>query len=105
MVSEESIFPLYLNTSYKFIRNTINILYLRDDLRKPIVILRLLIRTFLHSFYTNIHLEGNIKSMSEKKYFGIYYHSLIRHSGEQFRLLSGRSCNTEKEEDFFHSQK
>ncbi|XP_065661972.1 uncharacterized protein LOC136084831 [Hydra vulgaris] len=81
------------------------ILYLGDDFRKPVVILRLLITTFLHSIYTNIYLEGNIKSMSERKYFGIYYHSLIRHSGEQFRLFSGRSCNTEKEEAFFHPLK
>ena len=41
--------------------------------------------------------------MSERNYFGIYYHSLIRHSGEQFRLFSG--CNTEKEEAYFHPLK
>ncbi|XP_047134481.1 uncharacterized protein LOC101239424 [Hydra vulgaris] len=81
------------------------ILYLGDDFRKPIVILRLLITTFLHSIFTNIYLKRKISSMSERKYFGIYYHSLIRHSGEQFRLFSGRSCNSEKQEAFFHPLK
>ena len=52
-----------------------------------------------------IHMDGHIKSMSERKFYGIYYHSLIRHSAEQYRLFSGRSSNTEKEEAVFNTFK
>ena len=43
--------------------------------------------------------------MSERKFYGIYYHSLIRHSAEQYRLFSGRSSNTVKEEAVFNTSK
>ena len=52
-----------------------------------------------------IHLDGKLKSETETKFFGIYYHSLIRHSPEQYRLISGRSSNTEKEEAQFNALK
>ena len=52
-----------------------------------------------------IHLDIKLKSETERKYFGIYYHILIRHSPEQYRLFSGRSFNTEKEEAQFNAVK
>ena len=52
-----------------------------------------------------IHMEGHIKSMSERMFYGIYFQSLIRHSAEQGSLYSGRSSNTDKEEAVFNSLK
>ena len=52
-----------------------------------------------------IHMDGHIKSMSERRFYGISYHSLIRHSAEQYRLFSGRGSNTEKEEAVFNTLK
>ena len=52
-----------------------------------------------------IHLDGKLKSKTEQRFFGIYYHSLIRHSPEQYQLFSGRSSNTEKEEAQFNALK
>ena len=48
---------------------------------------------------------GHIKSMSKRSFYGIYYQSLITHSAEQYRLFSGRSSNTEKEEAVFNTLK
>ena len=53
----------------------------------------------------NIHLNGKLKSETERKIFGIYYHSLMRHSPEQYRLFSGHSSNIEKEEAQFNALK
>ena len=61
--------------------------------------MRLISTSFLHALFLKINTEDNVKSAAkERKYFDIYYHSLIRHSCEQYRVLSGRSANTEKEE-------
>ena len=43
--------------------------------------------------------------LTERKFFGAYYHSLVCHSQDQYRLFSGRSINTEKEEATFHHLK
>ena len=64
-----------------------------------------------HTFFVQscmiikIHMEGHIKSMSERIFYGIYFHSLIRHSAEQCCLFSGRSSYTDKEEAVFNSLK
>ena len=52
-----------------------------------------------------IHLDGKLKFENERRFFGIYYHSLIRHSPEQYQIFSGRSSNTEKEEAQFNALK
>ena len=44
----------------------------------------------------------NIISMTRRKFFGSYYHSLIKHSPEQYIILSGRLANTEKKEATFN---
>ena len=41
-------------------------------------------------------------SMTARKLFGVYYHSLIKHAPEQYHIVSGRTCNTEKEEANFN---
>ena len=77
------------------------ILYLPDIKRTPLTILRLVICCFQHAMMLKLHIDCYVKSLTERKMFGIYYHSLIRHSGEQYRLFSGRTTNTEKEEAMF----
>ena len=37
--------------------------------------------------------------------FGVYYHSIVKHAPIQFRLFSGRTANTEKEEAMFTAMK
>ena len=66
----------------------------------------LLISTsFLHALFIKINIEGNVKSATERKLFGIYYHSLNRYSFKQYRVYSGRSANTGKEEATFNTLK
>ena len=49
-----------------------------------------------------IRLQGKLKTITEQKFFGTYYHLLTRHVAEQYRLFSGLSTNTEKEEATFN---
>ena len=44
-------------------------------------------------------------TLTSRKFSGSYYHSLIKHAPEQYRLFSGRTSNTEKEEATFKSVK
>ena len=81
------------------------ILYLPDCDRTPLTVLRLYLTVFLHALYIKITLRGNLKKLSPRKLFGSYYHSIIRHSCQQYRIISGRSANTEKEEATFNSLK
>ena len=81
------------------------ILYSPDKNRNCILILRLYLITFVFSMMIKIHLQGKLKTITERKFFGTYYHSLTRHAAEQYRLFSGRSTNTEKEEATFNKIK
>ena len=67
--------------------------------------MQLIFSIFKHVMLLKIHLDGKLKSKTEQRFFGIYYHSLIRHSPEQYQLFSGRSSNTEKEEAQFNALK
>ena len=67
--------------------------------------MRLISTSFLHALFLKINIEGKEKSTTERKNFDIYYHSLIRHLCEQYRVFSGRSVNTEKEEATFNTLK
>ena len=78
------------------LREIQEILYLKDQKRSVQKIIRLIFSTFKHAMLPKIHLDGKLKSETEQFFFGIYYHSLIRHSSEQCQLFSGRSSNTEK---------
>ena len=48
-----------------------------------------------------INLKIDSKSLTQRKLFGTYFHSISQHATEQSRLFSGRSAYTEKEEAFF----
>ena len=52
-----------------------------------------------------IHIKDNLKSLTSRKLFGMYYHSIVKHAPIQFRLFSGRTANTEKEEAMFTAMK
>ena len=68
-------------------------------------ILRLYSTTFQHALTIKTNLLGNIKGSTSRKFFGSYYHSIVKHSPFQYRLVSGCTSNTEKEESTFNSMK
>ena len=74
------------------------ILYATDQHRNRASILRLQNICFKHAMLLKIHLQVCLKSLTSRKLFGSYYHSLIIHAPQQYRLVSGRTSNTESEE-------
>ena len=42
-----------------------------------------------------------ITSVTRRKFFGKYYHALVTHACDQYRILDGRTSNTEREERTF----
>ena len=74
--------------------------YLPESKRNSKKILHLSNRTFIHSMFLVIDLKNNSKSLTQRKLFRTYFHSISRHATDQYRLFSGRSANTEKEEAF-----
>ena len=81
------------------------IMYLEDSKRTPITILRLYTTIFHHALTTKINLRNTLKKITPRKFFGSYYHSIISHSALQYRIISGRASNTEKEESTFNTLK
>ena len=81
------------------------ILYATDQHRNRASILRLQNICFKHAMLLKIHLQGCLKSLTSRKLFGSYYHSLIIHAPQQYRLVSGRTSNTESEEATFNAIK
>ena len=68
-------------------------------------ILYLYIQTFLHMILLTINFEKKIKSMTVRRFFGKYYHAIISHASDQYRIVNGRSSNTESDECYFHTIK
>ena len=60
------------------------ILFLPDKKRSVQKIVRLIFSTFKRAMLLKIHLDGKLKSETERKNFGTCYYSLIRHSLEQY---------------------
>ena len=77
------------------------LLYLPDNERNISKVLRLINITFIHGMLLTKFLDKNKSKLKDRKDFGVYYHSLIGHAPIQFRLFSGRTSNTEKEEATF----
>ena len=50
-------------------------------------------------------IQGQLKSLTSRKFFGSYYLSLTKHAPEKHHIVSGRTSNTEKEEATFNSIK
>ena len=63
------------------------------------VILHLYLQTFLQAILIKRNLK--ITSVTERKFFGKYYHAIVTHAYDQYRILDGRTSNTESEEHTF----
>ena len=81
------------------------VLYQQESHRTNENILHLYCQTFLQMIVIKINLENNIKSMTKRKFFGKYYHAIISHASDQYRIINGRSSNTESDERHFHTIK
>lgn len=46
---------------------------------------------------------GQPKSLTSRKFYGRYWHSLTAHAGKQSRIISAKSTNTEEEERHFNT--
>ena len=77
------------------------ICYLPENEQTPQKIFRLKNLTFIHGMLLDIIIRPKLKSLTERKLFGTYYEAIICHSPTQYRILSGRAANTEKEEALF----
>ena len=44
----------------------------------------------------------NLKKITRRKLFGVYFHDLVSHGGLMLRLVSGQSANAEEEERIFN---
>ena len=64
-------------------------------------ILRLYNLTFVHALLIKQYWENDLKILTQRKFFGVYDHSLMIHAREQYRIVSGRTANTEREEAMF----
>ena len=60
---------------------------------------------FKHAMLLKLHIQGQLKSLTSRTFFGSYYYSLIKHAPEQHHIVSDRTSNTEKEEATFNSIK
>ena len=81
------------------------LLYLPEKERSTTKILRFYNTTFQHTLLLKRHFENNLKVLTARKFYGVYYHSLMTHAREQYRIVSGRSANSEREEALFTSMK
>ena len=51
------------------------------------------------------HFAGSQKNLTDRNFFGSYYHSLICHAPLRLRIFCGQTINTEKEEATFNKLK
>ena len=77
------------------------LLYSPEKERSIKKVLRLCNLTFVHALLIKKYWENDLKILTQRKFFGVYYHSLMIHAREQYRILSGRTANTEREEAMF----
>ena len=77
------------------------IMYSQDNMRTQRNILRLHNITFLHGRLC-VTLLSNPKSISQRKMFGTYFHSLMCHSAQLYRIINLRSLNAEHQERTFN---
>ena len=77
------------------------ILYSAEKERNVVKFLGLHNITFKHAMLLKIHFANKLKKLTERKFFGVYFHSLITHGRHQYRMISSRTANTEKEKSMF----
>ena len=78
------------------------LLYLPANLRSPKLVLRLHNQAFLHKM-TFKEVIGNIRSLTKRKLYGRYWHSITVHAAKQSRIISLKSTHTEEEERHFNT--
>ena len=78
-----------------------SILYSRPEKCCQKSILRLHNQTFLHDIVCE-EVIGRLQVLSEKKFYGRYFHSLAVHAPIQHRIVCLRSTNTEQQERHFN---
>ena len=76
-----------------------------DKSRSPQSVLSLYLILFIHMILIKINIRDKLRKLTARKFFGSYFHSLVHHSALQYRIVSGRTANTEKEEATFNSLK
>ena len=83
------------------------ILYLKDEQRTAMEILRLHNTCFQHFVLLKSFFDiGNLSAgMTPFKLYGKYAHNLLVHAPIQYRLISGESLNVEAEERMFKTKK
>ena len=78
------------------------LLYLPAQSRSPKLVLRLHNQAFIHAM-TCKEVIGQPNSLTGRKFYGRYWHSLTAHAGKQSRIISAKSTNTEEEERHFNT--
>ena len=76
------------------------ILYMDEEKRSPKMVLRLYNCAWYHVELCR-ELISQPKTMTTRKMYGIYLHSLIAHAPRQYELISQKSTNTENQERLF----
>ena len=94
----------FVTTLFVTLSEIQEISYSSDDERSPQRLLRMTNLIFQHVLITHIYIRDNLVSLTPRKCFGAYLY-LMKHAGLQYRIVSGRSANTEKEEVMFTSIK
>ena len=78
------------------------LLYLPAKSRPIRLVLRLHNTAFLHAMLCK-ELIGQPKILTNRKFYGRYWHSLTAHAAKQSRIISGKSAHTEEEERQFNT--
>ena len=79
-----------------------HILYAKEHERCQRNILRFHNQTFLHAIACE-EVIGKPIILTEKKFYGRYFHSLVCHAPIQHRIICSRSTNTEQQERHFNT--
>ena len=80
------------------------LLYAEEAKRSPKAILRLYNTTWLH-FELCSELLSSTSTVSHRRMFGIYLHSITFHAPQQYEIVNLKSTNTEHEERLFGQAK
>ena len=81
------------------------ILFKPEKDRCPRLILRYHNLSFYHAILCLEVIGTQPTKLTRRKFYGKYYHGLVRHAPIQLRIISGESSNAEDEERFFNSIK
>ena len=82
-----------------------HILYLEEANRTIENILRLHNQILLHSCLLKYVVGANPKGLTSRCFYGKYFHAIVCHSSSMYRIISGKSANTEQEERVFNTLK